>query len=173
MSDSSTAIVKHYDHAIERFKDELLVVLHYAALKEKLPDIGILNGPDYIRDFSVAYERTNDLLAKIEGAYEAALLDADHEEAKAIFERAPAYFAENNVCVSNVKDSAALRKSYLALDELYIAAKEKVAALKALKKWLENTLESFKMAHDDAKKIYDKCAGGPYGKSGYDGMPSR
>ena len=156
----------------EQILSEMAALMKYDEQKKELTHIDVMSGPMYMRDFNFAYERTARLIAHVQVMYEKAELDSNHEEAKALLERAPKYFEEHNILSKNLKDSAALRQTYLALDQAYIDAKERVGALKALLAWLRNMLESFKMAHDDSKKIYTQFVDGPSGKTGHGGIRS-
>lgn len=146
-------------------------LVKYDKMKRDLAHIDIITGAALMRDFLNAYEIAADLAIKAKYMLEGAVENMKHEEAKAVLERAPKYFEENETLSKSIKDSKSLRETYLQLDEQYRNSKEKVAALKALVRLLDNKVDSYRMAHDDAKKIYSQLAGGPFGKTGYQGMP--
>lgn len=133
----------------------------YEEKKRDLVGIDFLSGPLLMRDFMYAYEESSKLATRARKQLELATDHMKHEEAKAILERAPVYFEQNDTLGGSIKDSNKLRETYLHMDREYLTAKEVVAAYKAIVRWLDNKTESFKMAHDDAKKIYAQLASGP------------
>lgn len=151
---------------------DLTKVKEYEALQKDLVSLDINSGPMYMRDFNIAYELVSKLVSEVEKAYENAVMQRKHEEAKAKIERAPKYFEENKTLTPSLKDSMSLREAYVALDPEYLAAKERENSLHALLTYLQNKLEFFRSSHDDARKIYDKMASGPFGRGGYDAPPS-
>ncbi len=142
------------------------------ALKADLVSIDLVSGPMYMQTFLEAFEKVARIGIEAHRLLDGAKNEVNHQEALAKLERAPLYFEVNGTCKGGVKDSGALRETYLSLDGQYLAAKERVDMLTALVKFLDNKLDAYKMAHDDSKKIYDKLSEGPFAKTGYEGMSS-
>jgi hypothetical protein len=164
--------MNNLDTMMQQVNVNLSVVVKYEALKADLTSLDIVSGPMYMRDFNVAYEEVSKLAIQVQHLLEGAIEEMDHQEALAKFERAPEYFKTKEILSGTIKDSGQLRDAYVSMDHQYRAAKERVAMLRALVKYLDVKAESFKMAHDDAKKIYGALTAGPFGKSGYEGMSS-
>ena len=144
----------------------------FELLKADIVSVDLLSGPLLMRDFITAYVESAKIAAKVRGWLENAEVTLKHEAAKAVLERAPTYFKANRENLEKLKDSKSLRDAYLFLDEEYLKAQQGVSALKAMVRILDNKTESFKMAHDDVKKIYSQLMGGPGVNNGYRGMPS-
>ena len=167
-----TDITKKLPDYLADIQVDLTKVLKYDAQLLDLTSVDVVSGPMFMRDFNIAYDKMAQIVSNITKMYEDAVENRKHEESKAILERAPEYFAKNDTMNGKLGDSAALRKTYVHLDEKYMKAKERENALKALLLYLDKKLDSFKMAHDDAKKIFDKFSSGPSGQTGYDGPKS-
>jgi hypothetical protein len=153
-------------------KVDLTPLRQFETWKEDLTSIDLASGALYMRRFIRAYEWCTKLAIDLHKRLEDAIVESEHQEAKAKLERAPAYFEANKDKLGGMKDSSTLRETYLAMDDEYRKSREKVNALRALAKFLDVKAESFRMAHDDAKKIYDKLLGNDPGMRGRMGMPS-
>lgn len=128
---------------------DLTAVLKYT---QKLEDISggfnTMLAPVYLRDFIVAYDITNVLLSKAmyyHGQAEASLKTA---QAIAYFDKAPDFLANRNV-----KDTATARDAYVPMDSDVQKAEQVKARAEAMVSLLKNKLQSFRLAHDDVKKI--------------------
>ena len=144
----------------------------YDARKMDIQSIDLVNGPLYMRDFLAAFEAAAKMAIRARKKYEDAKTEAKHQEAKAKLERFTAYYEANKATLGALKDSSSLRDAYVDLDQDYMDAKERVNALQALTAYLDNKTESYRMAHDDAKKIYGQLQSGPFARSGYTGLSS-
>jgi len=104
--------------------------------------------PVYLRDFIMAYDFTNTMLAsamRMYGIADSALRSA---EAIAYFENAPGYLQSKGV-----KESDAARKRYIPMDPDVQHADKVKAQAEAMVVFLKNKLQCFRLAHDDVKKI--------------------
>ena len=176
MSDSSTRADDCGTALVRIMKDAGMVIdytriVEYEGKRRDIPTLDIISAPMYLRDFNVACDHVASLVAKIEVALSAAKSNMESEEAKAKLERAPKYFEENKT-LGALKDSSALRDTYLALDEAYSRSRQQYEALKALHKFVENKLEAFKRDYYSVKSIYAAWIGTPGSKTGYEGMTS-
>jgi len=141
--------------------------------KDEIEQIDLASGPQLMRKFIHAYEWTSRAAINVRKRLDDADEEMKHEEAKALLERFNDYYEAHKDKLGEMKDSASLRKIYLSLDEPYRKAVAKVNMLKAMSKFLENKAESYRMAHDDSKKIYDKLLGRVEPGSGSYGTPGR
>jgi len=118
---------------------------------KKINDIGSLNkmlAPDYMRDFINAIDSTNIMLSNAIKCDLDAESTLDTAEAIAFLDNAGDYLKERGI-----KDSAEARKKYIDVDPDVIKAKNIKAKTTALVAFLKNKLSTFRMAHDDVKKI--------------------
>jgi hypothetical protein len=170
----STALVEKevVDFIFDRIDIDLSPLTEYDAQKSELTTIDIVSGPLLMRNFLQAHEEAMQISIKVKFKLDQAIDKMKHEEARAILERAPAYFEENDVTKGRVKDSKSLRDTYVQMDKEYAEAREQVNALKALSKFIENKADSFRIAHDDAKKIWAQLNEGPYARTPYETIPS-
>jgi len=120
--------------------------------QEKLEDLthgaNTMNAPMYLRDFILAYDETNNLLAKATrylGLAEAALKTA---ESIAYFDAAEDFLKQRKV-----KDTNEARKRYVPMDPVVQRAEGVKAQAEAMVSFLRNKMLEFRMAHDDVKKI--------------------
>ena len=117
----------------------------------KINEIGKMNhmlAPQYLRDFIKAYDHTNSMLS-LAVRYEAeASAQLDTARAIAFLDNAGEYLASRNL-----KDSAEARKRYVDIDKDVLKAHELRAKTTALVIFLKNKLQTFRMAHDDVKKM--------------------
>jgi hypothetical protein len=138
---------------IEQILQDLNVdITQIVKYTKKINDIG--NGfnkmlaPIYLRDFIMAYDLTSQVLLKVTKAD----IDADSAlkmaEAIAYLDRAKAYLDQREI-----KDSAEARKRYIPLDPDVIIASETKAKTEAMVAFLKNKLATFRISHDDVKKI--------------------
>lgn len=104
--------------------------------------------PVMIRDFIVAMDITNDLLAK--AIREDLKTSAAVKEAEAIayFDKAPDYLKSKGV-----KESSEAKKMYVNMDPDVVNALNSKAKTEAMVVFLKNKLQEFRMAHDSVKKI--------------------
>jgi hypothetical protein len=123
-----------------------------AEFTKKIEDISkgfnTMLAPVYLRDFIMAYDFTNTMLAsamRMHGIADSALRNA---EAVAYFENAPTYLESKGV-----KDSDAARKRYVPMDPEVQQADKIKAQAEAMVVFLKNKLQAFRLAHDDTKKI--------------------
>ena len=128
---------------------DLSKILKY---QEKLENLtkgaNTMNAPMYLRDFILAYDETNNLLAKATrylGQAEATLKAA---ESIAYFDTAPDFLKEKKV-----KDSSEARKKYIPLDPSVQKAENIKAFAESVVQFLKNKMMEFRMAHDDVKKM--------------------
>jgi hypothetical protein len=128
---------------------DLTKILKYQEKLEGLTQgANTMNAPMYLRDFILAYDETNNLLAKATrylGQAEAALKTA---ESIAYFDAAPEYLKEKKV-----KDSSEARKKYVPLDPAVQKAENVKAFAESITQFLRNKMMEFRMAHDDVKKM--------------------
>jgi hypothetical protein len=128
---------------------DLTKVLKYQDKLENLTHgANTMHAPMYLRDFILAYDETNNLLAKATrylGQAEAAVKSA---EAIAYFDRAADYLKEKNV-----KDSSEAKKMYIPLDPDVQKAQNIKAFAESMVQFLRNKMMEFRMAHDDVKKM--------------------
>ena len=169
---SNDTLVKFKNSLTAPIQTELERLKQYDLLKLDLLRIDIASGPFYMREFNSAYMLASAMVSSLREKHGQAKLDMQHEEAKAKLERAPKYFEENKTLSASLKDSGALRDTYVNLDEDYLLAAERVNVLEAMLAYFTKLAESYKMAHDDAKKIYAGIIDAPGGKKAYEGMPS-
>jgi len=123
-----------------------------AEFTKKIEDISkgfnTMLAPVYLRDFIMAYDFTNTMLASAMRCHGIADSAQKTAEAIAYFENAPDYLKEKGV-----KDSDAARKRYIHMD-LHVQHADKVKAqAEAMVYFLKNKLQEFRLAHDDVKKI--------------------
>ena len=157
---------------LEVIETDIGALQRYEDMKADIVTVSVISGPLLMKDFIDAFTMATKIAAKVRGWLENAETQMKHEEAKAVLERAPGYFAKNKENFEKLRDSKSLRDSYLYLDEIYLAARQRVAALRAMVRILDNKADSFRMAHDDAKKVYATLAEGPGVNQGYRGMAS-
>jgi hypothetical protein len=116
-----------------------------------IKDIGSLNhmmAPAYLRDFIMAYDLTNMMLAEAI-RYDIETKTAfDAARSIAYLDRAGDYLSKRNI-----KDSAESRKQYVDVDPDVQKAADLRAKTEALVAFLKNRLQSFRLAHDDVKKM--------------------
>ncbi len=118
---------------------------------KKIRDLGSLNkmmAPLYLRDFILAYDLSNNMLAsaiKCELDADTALKTA---RSIAYLDKAGEYLA-----TKGIKDSSAAREKYVDVDDDVIAASNTKARCTALVHLLKNKMQEFRMAHDDVKKL--------------------
>ena len=139
---------------------ELTDLVRIEKLREDISSLDVYTAPIYMRDFTTACDILGRMIAEAQRALDTAVLDAKHEEAKAKLDRAGEYFKENGT-LDKMKDSNALRETYVQLDPIYREAKEKESSLKALVSYLENKLSCYKMDHYTVKAMYDKFTSSP------------
>jgi hypothetical protein len=141
---------------------DLSKVLKY---QQKLEDLtqgaNTMNAPMYLRDFILAYDETNNLLAKATrylGQAEASLKTA---ESMAYFDAAPDFLKDNGV-----KDSSEARKRYIPLDPRVQDAERVKSFAESMVAFLKNKMFEFRAAHEAVKKM---AYSGDYSNSPYEG----
>jgi hypothetical protein len=169
---SEESVVKFKESVMAPIKKELERLKQYDLLKTDLLRIDNLSGPFYMREFNSAFMLASAMVSSLKEKCSQAKLEMDHQEAKAKLERAPKYFEENKTLNSSLKDSGALRDTYVKLDEVYLLAAERYNVLEAVLAYFTKLQESYKMAHDDAKKIYAGIIDSPANRGEYQGIPS-
>jgi len=137
-----------------------------AEFSRKIEDISkgfnSMMAPVYIRDFIMAYDFTNTMLAsamRMQGIAESSL---KAYQAIAYFEKAPEYLESKLV-----KDSNAARERYVPMDADVQHAEKVKAQTEAMVTFLKNKLYEFRAAHEAVKKI---AYSGEYGDSPHEGM---
>jgi hypothetical protein len=104
--------------------------------------------PVYLRDFVMAYDFTNTMLASAMRMHGIAVAALKTAEAVAYFENAPAYLESKGV-----KESNAARERYVPMDPGVQYAEKVKSQSEAMVVFLKNKLQEFRLAHDDVKKI--------------------
>ena len=176
----SDKLIKIDDYGLDLVQliKEIGIVVDYSQIakyeqqRKDLVNLDLTSAPMYLRDFTDACYHVSNVLAKLRLALSAANYEMDAQESKAKLERAPVYFEENDTLGGAIKDSSALRDTYVRMDALFRRAKQRVEALTALYKFLNDKYSSFEKDYYSAKKIYDNLGGGPGAKTGYHGMSS-
>jgi len=104
--------------------------------------------PIYLRDFIMAIDVTNALLAQAVRTDLRADAYSKQSEAIAFMDKASAA-----VVASGLRDSAEARKKYVPMDPDVVDAAEAKAKTAAMVIFLKNKLLEFRLAHDDVKKM--------------------
>lgn len=104
--------------------------------------------PIYLRDFILAIDVTNGLLASAIRTHARAEAYAKQMEAIAFMDNAKVEIEQRGL-----RDSAEARKRYVPMDPAVIEAHEAKAKTEAMVVFLKNKLQEFRLAHDDVKKI--------------------
>jgi len=130
---------------------ETLDITKLVEYTRKIKDIGSLNkmmAPIYLRDFIIAYDIANAMLASAIKCE----LDADTILKTS---RSIAYLdkAGDYLTAKGIKDSASARERYVDLDDDVIKASNTKSRCTALVHLLKNKMQEFRMAHDDVKKL--------------------
>lgn len=119
---------------------------------KKIPDISkgfnTMLAPIYLRDFIMAIDVTNSLLARAIRTDLKAASNLKTQESIAYLDNAKEYLDKRGI-----KDTAEARKRYVAVDPNVIKANELKAQSEALVSFLRNKMFEFRLAHDDVKKI--------------------
>jgi len=104
--------------------------------------------PIYLRDFIIAYDLTNALLAKAVRTDLRADAFLKQVESIAYMDNAHEYLEQRGI-----KDTAEARKRYVPIDPDVMKAQDTKARTAAMVVFLKNKLFEFRLAHDDVKKI--------------------
>lgn len=104
--------------------------------------------PIYLRDFILAIDVTNALLASAIRTHNRAEAYTKQMEAIAFMDKAKA-----QIEASGLRDSAEARKKYVPMDPDVVKAHEVKSKTEAMVVFLKNKLMEFRLAHDDVKKI--------------------
>jgi hypothetical protein len=128
---------------------DLSKILKY---QQKLEDLtqgaNTMNAPMYLRDFILAYDETNNILAKATRYLGQAEAELKSAESMAYFDAAPDFLRDNKV-----KDSSEARKRYIPLDPRVQEAERVKSFAESMVTFLRNKMQEFRLAHDDVKKI--------------------
>lgn len=137
-----------------------------AEYSEKVKDIAkganTMLAPMMLRDFIMAIDLTNSMLAKAIRNEIRANARLKQAEAEAYYDRAPEYLKNKGV-----KESSEAKRYYVAMDDAVVNAQDEKAKAEAMTVFLKNKLQEFRMAHDDVKKM---AYAGDYNNSAYEGM---
>lgn len=104
--------------------------------------------PIYLRDFIMAIDVTNSLLARAVKTDLQAAAAVKNQESLAYLDRAGDYLRSKEI-----KDTAEARKRYVPLDENVLKAYDLKAQTESMVSFLRNKMFTFRLAHDDVKKI--------------------
>lgn len=104
--------------------------------------------PQYLQDFIIAYDVTNDLLSSVTSVYNMAELLRKTAEANAYLTRAQPYLES-----INQKETVDSKKYYVAIDPVVQRATLLSQEAERLMISLRGKLQTFRMAHDDVKKM--------------------
>jgi hypothetical protein len=104
--------------------------------------------PIYLRDFIMAIDVTNSLLARAIRSDLQAAAAVKNQESLAYIDRAGNYLKEKGI-----KDTAEARKRYVPLDDDVMKAYDLKAQTESMVSFLRNKMFEFRLAHDDVKKI--------------------
>lgn len=157
---SDLALVNKLEQNLKSL-DLTKVLKYHQKLEDLCQGANTMNAPMYLRDFILAYDETNNLLAKASrylGQAEAALKTA---ESIAYFDAAPDFLRDKNV-----KDSSEARKKYVPLDPGVQKAESVKIFAESLVQFLRNKMMEFRMGHDDVKKM---AYAGDNNNSAYEG----
>ena len=128
---------------------DLTRVIEYT---KKIPDISkgfnTMLAPIYLRDFIMAIDVTNSLLARAIRSDLQAAAAVKNQESLAYIDRAGDYLKEKGI-----KDTAEARKRYVPLDDDVMKAYDLKAQTESMVSFLRNKMFEFRLAHDDVKKI--------------------
>ena len=128
---------------------DLTRVIEYT---KKIPDISngfnTMLAPLYLRDFIMAIDVTNTLLAKAIRSDLQAAAAVKNQESLAYIDRAGAYLK-----IKEIKDTAEARKRYVFIDEDVLRALDLKSQTESMVSFLKNKMFEFRLAHDDVKKI--------------------
>jgi hypothetical protein len=128
---------------------DLTRVIEYT---KKIPDISkgfnTMLAPIYLRDFIMAIDVTNSLLARAIRSDLQAAAAVKNQESLAYIDRAGDYLKEKGI-----KDTAEARKRYVPLDGDVMKAYDLKAQTESMVSFLRNKMFEFRLAHDDVKKI--------------------
>lgn len=143
MSDKLVAI----DQRLKRGVDVTKLVEY----TKKISEIGSINNmmaPIYLKDFINAYDLANTMLSVAVRCDLEASSELKTAESIAYLDRAPDYLSQNDIKITDES-----KKRYVEVDEDVKKAREIKAKTTALVSFLKNKLQSFRMAHDDVKKM--------------------
>lgn len=104
--------------------------------------------PIYLRDFILAIDVTNALLATAIRTHNRAEAYLKQVEAIAFMDK-----SKEQIEARGLRDSAEARKKYVPMDPDVIRAQEVRSKTEAVVVFLKNKLMEFRLAHDDVKKI--------------------
>ena len=117
-------------------------------LKDVASGTNTMNAPIMIRDFIVAMDITNSLLAQAIREDGKATAKVKEAESIAYFDRAPPYLKDRGI-----RDSSEAKKMYVAQDPEYQLALDRKSKAEAMVSLLKNKLQEFRCAHDSVKKM--------------------
>ncbi len=144
---SQLAVIEKLEEKIRGL--DMTPVLHYSnKLEEMTKASNTMVAPMYLKDFIVAMDKANDLVAKAQFFYGQAKSALDLAEATAYFDNAGQYLESKGV-----KDTSEARKRYVDLDPDVQKAKDVVSRAESMLEFLKVKRQEFKMAHEAVKKI--------------------
>jgi phage shock protein A len=121
-------------------------------LSNRLADVAkgvnTMNAPLMIRDFIVAMDVTNSLLAQAVREDSRASAAVKQAESIAYFDRAPEFLK-----AKGVRESSDAKKMYIPMDDDYQEACDRKAKSEAMVSLLKNKMQEFRCAHDSVKKM--------------------
>lgn len=118
-----------------------------ARIDGMITGMNTLNAPMYLRDFAMAFDASNSMLAKATRALGKAQIALKNAESVAYFDGAPEFLAARGV-----KDTVEARKQYVPMDTEVQKASEIVSMAESVVGFLKNKLQVYRFAHDDVKK---------------------
>lgn len=121
----------------------------YERWVRELSQLTTYTGPMFMQELLEAFNIASHLAARVVHEYELARDNAKRARAIAHLEAGPQWLIAQG---RKVTESAC--EQYVEMDADYIKAREREAYLKALLELLENKIQYFRSAHDDAKRIY-------------------
>jgi hypothetical protein len=136
-------------------------LMEYEKKIDHLANMNKMMASTYLRDFIVAADIASQNLARAIQLNIKAKAMLDSAEAVAYLDKATDFLN-----AKGIKDTAEARKRYVDVDRDVLSAKDIYAKSEAVVALLKNKYSSFRMAHDDCKKI----AYGDEFRTGYEGM---
>lgn len=119
---------------------------------QKLEDLtkgaNTIQAPMYLRDFILAYDEANVLLAKAMRYLGQAESELKTAESIAYMDNAKDYLNSKDI-----KDSSEARKRYIPLDPDVQKAEKIKALAESVVQFIKNKMQVYRLAHDDVKKI--------------------
>lgn len=124
------------------------VVFYTKKIQDLAQGFNTMLAPVYLRDFIMAIDVTNGLLAQAVRTDHRADSYLKQSEAIAFMDN-----AKDQILERGLRDSAEARKKYVPMDPDVIDAAEAKAKTASMVIFLKNKLLEFRLAHDDVKKM--------------------